>query len=323
MQLELNQNLAYVNRLAHFDEVMKFVLSKICYAAIFLTAAVSVQAQVTSVDWGGDYVSGNETFGQGTFGTYRFNDDNAADPTVPVTDTRQRVLFGLTNSTSGYFRPNSGYTAPAGKTGNFYMGTALQFPGGAADPNVFRVSNNTGGNTTDTIRLRAQDNAVSTFALLGFGKTEFLNGTSASARGLDATTSITVTIGQDFGNPGTPTYRYAVLDGSQWYLSNTTFSPSGAGTFTLSSTGTETWGLFNPLGTGAGSTLPGTGIKVAPGAFASQTFNDVQGFGMWASGGFDMDVAGFSATTIPEPSTYAMLAFGLAAVFFLRRRCTA
>jgi len=289
--------------------------------ACFLAATTSIFAQTTAVNWGGDYVSGNQTFGEGSFGTYRFNDNNAADPTVPVGNTRQRVLFGLTNSTSGYFRPNSGYTAPVGRTSNFYMGTALEFIGTPADPAVFRVSNNAGGNTTDTIRLRGQGSPVSRFAFVGFAKADFLNGTNSGAQMLDTTTSMTVNFGVDFGNASAATLRFGVLNAGQWYLSNTSFSNSG--TTTLNSSGTETWGLFNPLGTDGSSSLAGTGIKVAPSSFSAQTLNDVQGFGLWASGGFDLDLAGFSATTaIPEPSSFAALAgvAGLALAGLRRKR---
>lgn len=286
--------------------------------ACSLAATTSIFAQTTSVNWGGDYVSANQTFGEGTFGTYRFNDDNAADSTVPIANTRQRVLFGLTNSTSGYFAPSSGYTAPVGRTSNFYMGTALEFIGTPTDPAVFRVSDQ---GTADTIRLRGQDNPVSRFAFLGFAKADFLNGTNTDARMLDATTSMTVNFGSDFANASAATFRFGVLNAGQWYLSNTSFSNTG--TTTLNSSGTETWGLFNPLGTGAGSSLVGTGIKVAPSSFSAQSLNDVQGFGLWASGGFDLDLAGFSATTsaIPEPSAFAALAgFAGLALAGLRRK---
>jgi hypothetical protein len=294
---------------------MKKILSTLFCASLFLSATSILHSQIISVDWGGNYVSASQGLGQGTFNTYRFNDNNAADSTVPVTDTRQRVLFGLTNSTSGYFAPGSGYTAPSGKTSNFYMGTALQFTGGAADPNVFRVSDQ---GIADTIRLRGQDDPVSRFVFVGFAKADFLNGTATGAQSLDATTSMTVNFGTDFGNASAATFRFGVLNAGQWYLSNTSFDNSG--TTTLNSSGTATWGLFNPLGTDGSSSLAGTGIKVAPSSFGAQSLNDVQGFGLWGSGGFDLDLAGFSATTIPEPSTYALLGLGLGALFFLRRR---
>lgn len=292
-------------------------------ATSFLTVA-SLHAQIISVDWGGDYVSSNQGFGQGAFNTYRFNDTNANDSTIPVGDQRQRVLLGQTNTTSGYFRPTSGYTAPSGKTSNFFMGTALQYTSGsAADPNVFRVGEH---GTADTIRLRPQGGLVSAYAFLGFAQADFLNGTDVGPRGLDATTSIAVTFGSDFANTGgaagTPTFRYGVLNAGQWYLSNTSFTNTASTTFTLSSSGTETWGSFDPLGTGAGSSLAGTGIKVAPSSFSSQSFNDVQGFGVWASGGFDLDLAGFSASTVavPEPSSLALIGLSLGAFAFFRRR---
>lgn len=304
---------------------MKSVLSSLCCTALVLTSALSLHAQTTSVDWGGNYVSSNQQFGEGSFGTYRFNDSNSDDATVPNGSTRQRVLFGLTNSTAGYFRPNSGYTAPAGKTSNFFIGHNTVFSGGPADPNVFRITDHA-DTGADGIRLLTQgvfNGSTNSVALLGFAKADFLNGTSDQTRALDATTSISIALGSDAIQLGTA--RYAVLDAGQWYLSNTTFSIDG-GTHTLSSSGTEQWGAFNPLGTGGGSSLVGTGLGVAPSSFSAISLNDVQGFGLWVTNSgnaIDFEVTGFTATTvaaIPEPSSLALVGLGLGVVGFIRRK---
>ncbi len=304
---------------------MKNLFKTLCLlGAVATLSTMTSHAATISVDWGGDYVTANQGFSQGSFGVYRFNDDNAADPTVPAgSNMRQRILFGLTNSTTGYYTPGSGYTAPSGKTGNFYLGENTLYANQFQDPSVFRVTDHAGA---DGIRLRTQDQTTTSYALLGFAKADFLNGTSSQTLSLDSTTSISITLGSDVGQSGTSAARYAVLNAGQWYLSNTTFSIA-AGLNTLSSSGTETWGTIDPLGTDGVSALAGTGLNVAPGSFSSQTFNDVQGFGLWightgnsTDQPLDFEVTGFSATTVPEPATWAMLLGGLGALALLRRR---
>ena len=84
----------------------------------------------------------------------------------------------------------------------------------------------------------------------------------------------------------------------------------------------------NPTGLGTGGApLTGLATSWTSGGHFGSGLNQFQtvgsGGGLMSLDEVRVGTTWAAVSPIPEPSTYAMLAFGLAAVFFLRRRCTA
>jgi hypothetical protein len=116
-------------------------------------------------------------------------------------------------------------------------------------------------------------------------------------------------------------------------LVNTAFAPALSTTymmaFTYDSTGaTPTTFFIDPTGLGAGLTPSGS---LASASFTGTNWpiSGIGGIKFFAGNGlFTIDDVRVGTTwqdvsPVPEPSTYALLASGLGALFFLRRRFTA
>jgi len=166
-------------------------------SALILLALCSTSAfAATIVDWGGSYVPSSFV-----------NLNMTGNGTTGNTYTRYY-------SASTKLSPTSGYTAPSGKSGNFYG--ALETTQPSAVPTTlgqYRVQDNVAG---DRIQLTG-GSGVGTNTLLGFItflRTDFLNGTSTGpALSFDASSSLVLNI--PAGTNATAV-RMAVLNGSTW-----------------------------------------------------------------------------------------------------------
>jgi hypothetical protein len=156
--------------------------------------------------------------------------------------------------------------------------------------------------------------------LIFFQKSDFI-GSPSGAISFDGTSSASMTNGGQAGSagPGGGT-RFAVLDGSTWYLSNTDFN-GFAGTTTIADLSTENFAAYDPTGAPLNST---------PGSFttAGSTFTDIQAVGYYfglgsvsaSSTGMPISAFEISGVVVPEPSTAVLFLGGLAGLALIRRR---
>lgn len=247
------------------------------------------------VDWGGAYVSGSRGFVLPTA------EDDGGVRTFPYSD-------------SAAITPASGYSTPAGKSGPFYG--ALELISNDGTPRNFaqaQVSRESG--TGDSFMRVGQASGVagSVRGLVFFVKGNFLNGydgVTLSLGGLSGEMNIRAIA-------DTGSFRFAVRDGSSWYLSETARTTTGD--YTIDSLSVENWGLWDPTG---------SPVAALPAGYATSggTLNDVTAFGFYftASRSSSAAVEVNSFQIIPEPGTVSLLLMGTAlfgaARFSVRRR---
>lgn len=278
----------------------------LCGVALVVTFGClkAVDATVI-VDWGGDYVSSNTNL-----------NDRAGNYATPGLGL---WIYNGTTRTS----PATGYVPPEGKSGTFYWGGYItRGDGGNPGQRDFTNANVTDSASNDYIRFSKQvaGTSLSVSSFVSFLKEDFLNGYADQNVLFEPGSALSVTTNSVLGC----TYRLAVLDGTQWYLSDA--SASVTGTLSLSGTSllTSQWGAWSPTG-GANSRL---GDVPATFDVSGSGFSDIQGVGVFSffssptAGSVNLQIT--SLTFVPEPSTLWMAGLGVA-VFWVgfRRRVRA
>lgn len=271
--------------------------NKIWCSMMILSCSLWASAgSISLVDWSGQYVpssrnlelpSGTDNGGTRTF---EFSADN------PV-------------STS----PLAGYEAPTGKSDLFYG--VLQNHQTNGTPANFAANQVALGDTNSTIRIQggAGDSTIS--GMIFFQKSGFLNGfdsETVSLNQVDASFNIS-----DHSATST-TFRFAVQNGTDWYLSEAAYTTNGNGSFAQEDLSIINWGSWDPTG---------APINSAPldFSFSGSTLNDVQSFGFY----FNLErenntprfrVDSYSVMVIPEPGTLALVGIALGSLLLFRRR---
>ena len=270
------------------------------YAAVLLLALcpLSVQADLI-VNWGGDYVSGDEDL-EGQDSTLETGLDLDGD--AQFDDSRRGRLLSFLQA----MNPQSGYS-----------GVSDVFYGGASkgrlnnnDPgnwNRFRV---TDSGSADLMEIRVGGGASRAFHYLQFWEqADFL---TLQTGNLGFTTASNLLVRFDSTLQGITEARWVVREGSTFYLSEATIDTSTANstrTLTFASDASDgNWAVYSP----STSTLD----LDATASFSSQNFSNITavGFylekdafsgteGRWTISDFEADLA-----LVPEPSAFVLLA---------------
>lgn len=263
------------------------------------------------VHWGGNYV----TLGQ----------DLALPTPTDVGTTRIWAYSGTTP-----ISPSAGYTAPPDRSGTFYGGTYLTRSVSIVDWTRARVINEGPGNLFDQIVINRGLHATASFsgaAFFAFLTDSFLNGGGGGETvqfGLNGGIP-TGSLSMEIGLAQAATFRFAVLNNGQWYLSSATATEVGEFSISSDDILASTWALWEPTGGADGR------LESVPGSFdvLGSSFTDIEGFGYYigVNGGPAEGVGGgissFMANgmvVVPEPGVVSLLLVGAAGFFMLRSR---
>lgn len=292
---------------------------KTCITTIVagIIGAASVHSAVL-VDWGG-------STGYVTTTTTITDPNNLAYFTVGTTPSATRTaVYSYVSGTSS--NPATGYSTPSGKSGVFYTGSYMTSSGATVTGSTNRQwarSVADGAAASDYIYfLRGGSVGIASDGLTftAFQKANFLNGGSSQSNislgsGSDLAMSLSTSLGA--------TAYFAVLDGSQWYVSQTGFTGNGVHSLSGTALQNATWGLWDPTG-GANSRL-----GALPVSFGVSTpgFTNISGFGIVSSNqalagnSTNFGIGAFTVTAVPEPSTLlSLLAAGLGWMVVSRRK---
>jgi len=149
--------------------------------------------------------------------------------------------------------------------------------------------------------------------LTAFAKADFASLSGSSMVSFDSNSQFDMIV--NWENSDSLTLRFAVLDGSQWYLSET----SASDTFSISDLASENFGAWNPGSSGI--------LGAEPGAFSTSgsSISDIQGVGLYfdhtrAGNSGWLQIENISVTAVPEPSSYATIAGILSLVLLAMRK---
>ena len=169
--------------------------------------------------------------------------------------------------------------------------------------------------------------------MMVFEKQDFLNGTSTETVAFDSSSSLSFS---GLVGGARPNLRWAVLDGSTWYVSDATFTGTGSFLFwgaavssTLTDPNSQLWASYIPIESdSAGPYL----YNAAPSSgYAAHTFSNIQAVGIYydsygvpiTDGTFtNVGLQQFtvSGVTVPEPSTYMLAGLSLALLALRKRK---
>ncbi len=283
--------------------------------ALAVCALASPIHATTVVHWNGLYVSSNTTFlvpdavsaDAGATSVYVFDPNSNAAPSAPA------------------------YVAPEGKTGPFYTGSYLTSTGAAntwttSDRRVMNLS----PNRLTYDKTPPIDQTLTGAVFFAYMKSDFLNGADAQQVHFNDSSSlrmntVTGTASLTNGNAAS-TFRFALQDDGQWYLSQA-IQTGGGGAFEIGSDSIldSLWGAWNPTG-GANSRLGDAPVTYDT---LGSSFTNLQGFGFYSEFDGQQDniriisaTNDFQVIAIPEPA-HAILLLGIGgtiAVILRRRR---
>ena len=278
--------------------------------AVLTVGATSAQATLM-VDWGGsaDYVAATQAI---VVPGIAFNTSGSSR-------TAYYVFTGTAGTSS---EPASGYTPPSGKSGVFYSGSYITALTSTANRGWSQREVANVGVTNDYINYRRGGSADTAYEIMAFDayyKEDFLNGGAAQTVSLESGSAITLDIQIALS---AVQFQLAVLQGSQWYVSETAYTTTGAKALSGASLQNENWGLWNPNG-GANSRL-----GALPVTFGSATsgFTDIDAFGVVmygttpANNSIGVAYSQFSVDVVPEPGVLSLGLFGIGALFLMRIR---
>jgi hypothetical protein len=293
-------------------------------ASLMLTATLARAG--TIVNWSGDYVSSVEIgYRNGTstgLTNVEWGDDASND------DSARRFDF----SESIQLNPTIGGSY-SGSSARFYGGLELWYvDGGASAPSTSRGGRVRNNSATD-YHLVYLDNGANrrAYALWTWMKPDFLDASLTGATvavTFDTTSSLSLDV--TLNNANHYWYRFVVKSGDQYYLSS--FTQTNDATLTGTALMSTTWALYSPalnLQANPGVTDNGVGgaSRLLTYSYTTSVLTNIQAVGLYAestgTGGGDRNFqwASFSvsAVVIPEPSTLALVGFGLLATVALRR----
>jgi hypothetical protein len=268
--------------------------------ALFAGGALTGTAQITIVNWGGDYVGTNTVLGRTGTASSEFGNVGGSE----ALDSRRQIPF----SSSTPLNPTSSY---AGESSTFYgFWSVIHYDSGRSPEVGFQRITNDGGTDTITFRAELPSEAGASEASPRYGeahgmlvwrKADFLSlGTATVA--LDANSGFSVALASPLAEHTKA--RWVVGQGSSYYVSELTFASS----HTLTNPASTRWAPYDP----------NTGLAFSNGTYSSMAFDDVQDVGLyfasaelrWTSptvGGLRVDVATLSVSAIPEPADYVLI----------------
>lgn len=265
---------------------------------LFLITLSSLHATIV-VDWGGNYVSSSQPFGNP-------GGVNPGDPT-------QYSQFGGFDGNGNplLLNPTSGYS---GTSATFY-GEIVRTAGTGYFPTTGLTTNTSGlinVTSLDRISLKLDDNAFS--ALILWKQADFLAGNTGTLNlGSGSTISLNLNT-YTRANGG----RAVVRSGASYYISDIIFTASGSSSFDLT---TLTWYNYNP--SSAIDTIGTQTSLVSGGAIANvKELGFYFSVGSVGSGGnaVRIDSVEFNAVSVPEPRAFALLLGSSLTLALLRRR---
>ncbi|MBX3421123.1 MAG: PEP-CTERM sorting domain-containing protein [Pirellulaceae bacterium] len=264
------------------------------------------RADLIAVEWGGNYVSSAQNYADhnplNTSGGNQYG-----DPDGPFPD-------GGGGSIAGRAYRSTPFSPPSG-----YSGTSDTFWGGGSVTSPTLPSND-GFNDLEVLNQGPNDSLhfhvdtgthVHTFhQLIYWDKANFLNGLYAYPNLKLGTGQFVIRTSQVAGHHTDQDLRWVVRNGSQFYVSQATVQLTNNATITVPYSSLTNWGLYNPTLAGGSPTaadLLSLDFNEA-GAFNPQTFLNVTGLGFYiehenATGPTHVHIEGFSATSVPEPSS--------------------
>ena len=283
-----------------------------CVASVLaFSAGLSLAEPVTIVNWTNIEKTASSLAFNGTATTESFVYDAGGGPTVSRRTTRP---FSEAVRLSPYS------TSPAGETRTFFGGYQAIWVGDSGSSSTPRERAEVRNVTHDPITVVTLANAAFPSALQGINvwlASSFLDVDPATETlALYAGTQLRMVVAAD----GTsPSFRFAVKQGGQYFLSQTTYAP---GTHVLSDPSSATlWAGYDPA-----SDL---NFDAAAATFASRSFTAVEAVGAYyglaqsaVNNRVGYRLSEFSATAVivPEPASLAVAAGGLAALGLLIRR---
>ena len=269
-------------------------MKKFLYFLLALSIAPSAINAATLIDWQGDYVPTTQQLAIGT-------------PTANGTTNTWVYSSSVAKS------PSSNYSGTV-----FYGAIMNDSAGGPLNLTQPQLVHNAAGDRITIGSNNSQNNQLIR-GLFFFKKTNFANLSGASNITFDSSSAITIV---NPGSSGTYTLRAAVLDGSQWYVSQTA-QTAFSGTLSITNASTASWGAWNPSG---------APIADDPSTFATagSSFTDIQAVGYFFEAFRSSGTNAVSSVTsqitfsaVPEPTTWALLAGSLTTLMICRRRRSA
>ncbi|MFV0338401.1 MAG: hypothetical protein ACK5LK_09200 [Chthoniobacterales bacterium] len=267
----------------------------------YLTGATVVTQAANVVDWGGNYISAQVEL-DGGGGDY-------------TTAGQGLWVYNETTRTS----PSTGYTAPAGKSGPFYWGgyTLRSDGAGSASQRNWSINDVMEGGANDYIRFYRGNNTAglsySGAVFVAFTSDNFLEYVGSSVS-FDLASSITL----NASSATSASYRFAIKDSGQWYLSENYKTTTGVFEMSGNDLLTSTWGIWSPTG---GATGRLGDVPVTFGAVGS-SFTNIEAFGVYtgfngnSAGSINAQIVSFRVNAIPEPASLSLLGLAVGVIVF-------
>jgi hypothetical protein len=253
--------------------------------------AGSVCRAETLVHWGGDYVTGSRNM------------------VLPATTTTGgTVTYPYSGTTA--LTPSSGYSPPADRSGAFFG--ALENISNDGTPRNFAAARVTNSATDDILYVQGNSGVPGTVrGLFFFPKAGFLAGGSGAIGLGGVSGSLEIRTLATIGS-----FRFAVQNGSQWYVSES--QRTATGLFELADLAGETWAAWDP------ATTP---IDPLPTTFSTSggTLADIQAFGFTFSASRgdsapSVSIEEFMVVAVPEPAAGLLAVMGIAGLLATNRR---
>lgn len=290
-------------------------------------AVSTLQAQLTVIDWQGDYVTANQTLGAASVVTGEFGDPLIGGNPVPGNDVRRAIDF---STTTPLFGTSLDYTGP-----NIFGGAEwITYSLADADVNTEILSRVREIGTDDILQDYVQSNNGGT----KLSSVAYIRMFAAGGTTLDSTTVWRLNLVSAFntqddnplnlpGTDGTGTRgHWLVEDAGQFYISEVAlahndFDGDPNNVHVLNGVGSTNWAPVD---------FTGSIINQDTG---SLTYSSVASFGdvdwvgfysendLFSPSGSGSRYSEFSVVNVPEPGTYVLVfgVMGLALVLWRRR----
>ena len=283
----------YIDHKSSWSSIMKIINVQQCIiASLFASFNIYINAAgITIVDWSGNYV--------GSGSSQNLNLGSSTDTSTTRTWEAAEITPGGT------------YEAPEGKTGPIFGAFEYTDNNGPRDFSLARIRRDD-SNTPINFSAHGGVDSSNLKGLIYYTKSNFLNSMSSVPIGLtEMSGTLNVTDQSE-----TAEYRFAVLNGTDWYLSSTTATDTGA--FNIEDFGAINWGAW--------SMPEGSTFSATPSNYdvAGSTLTDVQAVGFYfdvsREGQSRVEFESFQVVAIPEPGTLLLVGIALGSLLLFRRK---